>query len=134
MTQPYSFRFTNSAIFNSEVVLIRNHLIKDACFCRRKFDRNGRIWDSLYLGATENVCQEMTMDEMKTNKLPICLMYIFPFFFYTFWYVLSFFFICDGASVSGILDRYSHLHFLKSSALIVSNETMKPEQLSFCKM
>lgn len=71
---------------------MHNHLIKDALFLSEKIDRNGRIWDSLYLGVTENVCQEMTMDEMKTNKLPICLMYIFPFFFYTFWYVLSFFF------------------------------------------
>lgn len=62
---------------------MHNHLIKDALFLSEKIDRNGRIWDSLYLGVTENVCQEMTMDEMKTNKLPICLMYIFPFFFFT---------------------------------------------------
>lgn len=80
------------------------------------------------LGVAENVYQEMTMDEMKTNKLTICLMYIFSFFSFTFSYVVScsfFFFFCDGAS--GILDRYSHL-FRKQRALIVSNETVNPEQ------
>lgn len=86
---------------------MHNHLIKDALFLSEKIDRNGRIWDSLYLGGTENVCQEMTMDEMKTNKLPICLMYIFPFFLHVLVRFIFFFFFCDGASVSGILDRYS---------------------------
>jgi hypothetical protein len=79
------------------------------------------------LDVAENVRQEMTMDEMKTNKLPISLMYIFPFFFSRYVLFLLFFLFCDGASVCGILDRYSHLHFLKSSALIVSNETVIPE-------
>lgn len=86
-------------------------------------------WGFVVLGAAENVRPEMTMDEMKTNKLPICLMYIFFFFFPrsdTF-SPFFFFFFCDGASVSGILDRYFCLQFLKSSALIVSNETMKLE-------
>lgn len=28
---------------------MHNHLIKDALFLSEKIDRNGRIWDSLYL-------------------------------------------------------------------------------------
>lgn len=49
MTQPHSFRFTNSAIFNSEVVLIHNHLIKDAVVLSERIDKNGCTWSSLYL-------------------------------------------------------------------------------------
>lgn len=126
--QPHSFRFTNSAIFNSEVVFIHNHLIKDACFFVGENRQERADLGFVVLLATENVWQEMAMDEMKTNKLPICLMYIFPFLFVLVRFIFFFFsFSCDGALVSGILDRYSHLHFLKSSTLIVSNETMKPE-------